>query len=102
MSETKPADIRAADAVAGMTQLTDFEEIGEVLRSRKFIQASSQLVRDTLMKDVLFLIDGEEHLARKRILTRLLDDDAVVGYRDRHLLPVIERCLAEEAATRRG
>ncbi len=102
MAKITPADTHAADAVAGMTQLTDFEEIGEVLRSRKFAQGSSQLVRDTLMKDVLFLIDGEEHLARKRILARLLDDGAVASYRDRHLLPVIERCLAEEAATHRS
>lgn len=89
-------------AVAGMIQLTDYEEINEVLKSRKFVQGSQALVRDTLMKDVLFMLDGEEHLARKRILTRLLDDDAVAAYRDRHLLPVVERCLAEEAAAHRG
>jgi cytochrome P450 len=64
-------------AVAGMIQLTDYEEISEVLKSRKFVQGSQALVRDTLMKDVLFMLDGEEHLARKRILTRLLDDGAV-------------------------
>ncbi len=97
-----PPSTATADAVAGMTRLTDFEEIGEVLRSRKFEQASSRLVRETLMKDVLFLIDGEEHLARKRILARMLDDNAVAGYRDRHLLPVLEQCLAEEAARHRG
>src|ERR1700750_3015014 len=90
------------DAVAGMIQLTDYEEIGEVLKSRKFLQGGHRIARQTLMKDIVFMIDGEDHLARRRILARLLDDNAVAGYRDRHLVPVVERTLAEMAASSRG
>ena len=102
MNEKTAADAMLAEAVAGMIELTDYDEIGEVLKSRKFLQGGHRIARQTLMKDVVFMIDGEEHLARRRILARLLDDDAVAGYRDRHLVPVVERCLAEEAATHRG
>lgn len=91
-----------AEAVAGMIQLSDYDEIGEVLKSRKFLQGGHRIARQTLLKDTTFMIDGEEHLGRRRILARLLDDDAVAGYRDRHLIPVVERCLAEEAAAHRG
>lgn len=102
MSNQTIIEAAHAEAVAGMIQLTDYEEISEVLKSRKFLQGGHRIARQTLMKDVTFMIDGEEHLARRRILARLLDDDAVAGYRDRHLVPVVERCLAEEAATHRG
>ncbi len=102
MNEKTAADAMLAEAVAGMIELTDYDEIGEVLKSRKFLQGGHRIARQTLMKDVVFMIDGEEHLARRRILARLLDDDAVAGYRDRHLVPVVERCLAEEAATHSG
>jgi cytochrome P450 len=95
-------EVDVPDAVAGMIQLTDYEEIGEVLKSRKFLQGGHRIARQTLMKDIVFMIDGEEHLARRRVLARLLDDDAVAGYRDRHLVPVVERTLAEMAATSRG
>ena len=102
MNQKAAADAMLAEAVAGMVQLTDFDEIGEVLRSRKFLQGGHRIARQSLLKDTTFMIDGEEHLARRRILARLLDDDAVAGYRDRHLVPVVERCLAEEAAVHRG
>ena len=90
------------EAVAGMIQLTDYDEIGEVLKSRKFLQGGHRIARQSMLKDTTFMIDGAEHLARRRILARLLDDNAVAGYRDRHLVPVVERCLAEEAAAHRG
>ena len=102
MSKQDTSTAALPEAVAGMIQLTDYDEIGEVLKSRKFLQGGHRIARQTLMKDVVFMIDGAEHLARRRILARLLDDDAVAGYRDRHLVPVVERCLAEEAAAHRG
>ncbi len=103
-SNTTPDAIAAAlpEAVAGMIQLTDYDEISEVLKSRKFLQGGHRIARQSMLKDTTFMIDGAEHLARRRILARLLDDDAVAGYRDRHLVPVVERCLAEEAALHRG
>jgi cytochrome P450 len=97
---TTEAEVPAA--VAGMIPLNDYEEIAEVLKSRKFLQGGHRIARQTLMNDIVFMIDGEEHLARRRILARLLDDNAVAGYRDRHLVPVVERCLTEMAATSRG
>ncbi|MBM3344978.1 MAG: cytochrome P450 [Betaproteobacteria bacterium] len=102
MSNQTIIEAAHAEAVADMVQLTDYDEIGEVLKSRKFLQGGHRIARQSLMKDVVFMIDGEEHLSRRRILARLLDDDAVAGYRDRHLVPVVERCLAEEGAAHRG
>jgi cytochrome P450 len=87
-----------APAVAGLAQLTDFGEIDEILRSRKFVQGAYEGSKDNLMRDTLTLLDGPRHLQRRRILGKLFSGDAMLGYREQHLMPVVERTLAELAA----
>lgn len=95
--------IDKSEAVAGMIQLRNYDEIGDVLKSRKFVQGAFAIARQTpLMSDVLIMQDGEGHLDRRRVIAKLLDDNAVAGYRDRNLVPVMQRRLAEEARLHRG
>lgn len=91
-----------APIVAGMAQLTSYDEINEVLTSRKFLQGGNTMSGQQLMRDVLPLLDGERHMKRKRLISRLFNDDSVESYRERHLFPVIEHSLAEIAALPRS
>ena len=90
-----------ADAVAGSILINSLEEITEILRSRQFKQegwATAGAKSAPLMHGVLISLDGEPHMARRRKLARLLDDNAVAAYRDRHLTPTLDHCIAELAA----
>jgi cytochrome P450 len=93
------------DAVAGTILINSLSEITEILRSRQFKQegwATEGAKSAPLMQGVLISLDGPEHMARRRKLAKLLDDNAVATYRDRHLKPVIDHCIAELAAMPRA
>ncbi|HSV80423.1 MAG TPA: cytochrome P450 [Ramlibacter sp.] len=81
--------------VAALPQLTDYDEIAEVLRSRKFVQGAYETSGSEFMGGTLSAIDGEQHLARRRVLAQLFSDEAVAVYKDSHVTPAIDLCLRE-------
>lgn len=89
-------------AVADYLQISDFDEVTEILRSRKFVQGSHYEARKTLMKNTLIVLDGKPHLRRRNLLNNLFSESAVAELRADHLVPVIDRCVAEIAAMPRG
>ena len=95
------ASFKETDAFAGSVLIEGLDEITEILRSKQFRMEgwSTEGARSApLMQGVIMSMDGEPHMARRRKLARLLDDNAVAAYRDRHLKPTLEHCLAELAA----
>jgi cytochrome P450 len=88
--------------VAGMTQLTDYDEIREVLGSRKFVQGAYVQMGDEFLRGCLTMLDGPEHFARRRVVGKLFQEHAMAAYREAHLFPVIERTLAEIAPSVEG
>lgn len=83
--------------VARLQQLTDHEEIAEVLRSRQFLQGAYETSGGDFMGGTLSAIDGEPHLARRRVLAQLFSDEAVAQYMASHVRPAIELSLGELA-----
>ncbi len=96
---------KETDAFAGSVLIESLDEVTEILRSRQFKMegwASPTAKSAPLMQGVLIAMDGEPHMARRRKLAKLLDDDAVATYRDRHLKPTLDHCIAELAAMPRA
>lgn len=91
-------DYSKVPALAGVTILEDYEEISEVLRSKKFVQSGYRVNKETLMKNVLITLDGEPHMKRRRALAKLFDDNKIAFLRDQYLVPVTRHSLAEVAA----
>ena len=60
-----------APTVSGMAQLTDYDEISEVLRSRKFLQGQYPVSGKQMMRDTVATLDGDAHLKRRRVLAQL-------------------------------
>jgi len=99
------ANFRETDAFAGTVLIESLDEVTEILRSRQFKMegwASPTARSAPLMQGVLISMDGEGHMARRRKLAKLLDDAAVATYRDRHLTPTLDHCIAELAAMPRA
>lgn len=82
-------------AVAGLAQISDHEEITEILHSQKFVQGSFQEIRKTLMAQTITVLDGKEHLRRKNILGQLFSDARLIEMSNLHLKPSIDTCLRE-------
>jgi cytochrome P450 len=101
MSELKvrssASDLQATP-VAHLTQISDYDEIVEIMRSRKFVQGSHYEARKTIMKDTLIVLEGKPHLRRRTILNQILNDDSIVELRQAHLVPAVDLCIAEVKA----
>ncbi|MFC7658687.1 cytochrome P450 [Pseudonocardia benzenivorans] len=84
--------------IATMTQISDFREIDEILRSKDFRQGSHTESRP-LFADSLLLLDGPDHRERRRLENPLFDRTALMSYDHEALNPVVEQmvrdCLAE-------
>ncbi|MBM3345212.1 MAG: cytochrome P450 [Betaproteobacteria bacterium] len=103
MNKASPqADYRESATIADMVQLVSYDEITEVLRSRKFVQGAYAISGKHMMRDTLTLLDGPPHMQRRRVLAHLFDDAAMAGVRERHLIPAVEQCMAEIAAQPRA
>lgn len=89
-----------APAIADAVQITDYGEIQEILRSRDFIQGAYARSGEALMADTVTTLDGPDHLQRRRIIGKLFSEEAMASYRQQHLVPVIDTCLAEVAEQR--
>ena len=82
--------------------MTGYDEIMEVLKARhSFVQgfpiAGADIVTGTMM-----VLDGQEHLARRRLLGSLMSDEAIASNRRDFLFPVIEQTLEQIATDHRG
>ena len=102
---TATATFKETDAFAGSVLIESLDEVTEILRSKQFRMegwASPSARSAPLMQGVLIAMDGEPHMARRRKLAKLLDDDAVATYRDRHLKPTLDHCITELAAMPRA
>lgn len=84
-----------ASAVAEIVQISNFDEISEILRSRKFVQGAFQESRKTIMADTVLVIDGKRHLLRRNVLSQIFNDNRVADMREQYLVPVVEHTLAE-------
>jgi cytochrome P450 len=87
-----------ATPVAHLLQISDYDEIVEIMRSRKFVQGSHYEARKTLMKDTLIVLEGKPHLRRRTILNQILNDESIVELRQAHLVPAVDLCIAEVKA----
>lgn len=86
-----------ADALAfthGMTPVTRFDEVREVLASSRFLQASKQ-ESEPFVGDTLLTLDGVPHRRRRRLLVDLVRVDALRAYETAVLAPTIDAVLGE-------
>lgn len=79
--------------VAGAMNLTDHDEIAEVLKSSAFAQAGLPKGVESFLKNSLFALHGQEHFERRRLESKLFGYEALRGYRETALQPSIRRCL---------
>lgn len=87
-----------APVVANLPKISDYDEIREILTSRNFVQGAYSISGRGIMDGTVSAIDGEEQLARRRVLARLFDDASVEDCRTRFLCPVVDECLHEIAS----
>jgi len=83
----------------GMTKLTSFDEIDEVLRSAAFEQGAHQ-ESGPFFHDSLLMIGGDEHFERRRLEAQLFGKEALRYYEGQALEPVISKCMEELDAQR--
>jgi cytochrome P450 len=79
--------------------IRSYAEIQEIMQSRDFIQGTSP-ERDLFFGQSLVMIDGKEHLERKKLFSTLFSRGAMVHYETQLLEPVISRVMAELSAHR--
>jgi cytochrome P450 len=82
-----------------MTVIDSYVEIDEILRSRDFRQGSHTESKP-FFGDTLLLLDGDAHLGRRRLESRLFRRDALDYYETHALVPVVEQMLAEARQNR--
>lgn len=81
--------------VADLQQLTDFAEINEVLRSRDFVQGAFDVSAPHFLENGLLILDGPEHLQRRRMEAHLFSKSAMAAYKVKHLEPMVDSALAD-------
>jgi cytochrome P450 len=86
--------------IASMTKLTSFEEVEEVLKSRKVSAGKFEEESLPFRGDSLIELDGAEHLARRRLEAPLFSGEALTRYEVEVLDPAVERCFADLEADR--
>ena len=102
MSTKQASDYTQSATIADMVQLDDYDEITEVLRSRKFAQGAYAISGQLMMRGTVTTLEGAQHMQRRRILAHMFDDAAMTGLRESHLIPAVEQCMAEIAAQPRA
>lgn len=96
-TRTEAADL-ATTTAADFTQISDYDEVAEVFRSRKFVQGSHVNARQSIMENTLIVLDGKPHLKRRNLLNQLFSENNVAELRARHLAPAVQQCMMEIAA----
>lgn len=92
--------LRGAAAMANVTEISDYEEIREVLRSPVFHQGAYVQSSSDFMHDCMTMLDGPRHFQRRRLVGQLFTEASLAAYRDEHLHPVIALTLAEITSQR--
>ena len=80
--------------IATMTQVADFREIDEILRSKDFRQGSHTESRP-MFADSLLLLDGPDHRERRRLENPLFDRAALMSYDHEALNPTVEAMVRD-------
>jgi hypothetical protein len=88
-----------AHSLDAFVRVTGYDECREVLRSPGFRQASKQ-ESAPLVGETVLTLDGDEHAARRRLLTPLFARAALRDNERDVLAPTVRRCLADLAAER--
>lgn len=88
-------DVTDSPLLTGVTDLTDYREITEVLRSKSFASVAFPLGHATMVPGSLGALDGEAHAERRRLTAKLFGGLAVAYYVERALLPTIDSALAD-------
>ncbi len=80
--------------IASMHQIESYEEVDEILKSADFVQGSH---RETgaLIAGSLVMVDGEEHMNRRRVLSGLMSRAALEHYELQALEPQIARVIED-------
>jgi cytochrome P450 len=63
--------------VSGLVQLTDYDEIQEVLKSPNFEQGAFDLCGEPLLKEAVNTLHGKEHFDRRRVEAHLFSQAAL-------------------------
>ena len=85
-------------SITNLTQLSDFDEINQVLLSQKFIQGGFPVSGKKFIAGVITLLDGKTHAQRRLVMSRMLNDNHVADMREAFLEPAIDQSLKEIAA----
>lgn len=81
--------------VATLQQLTDYEEINEVLRSRDFVQGAFEISTPHFLENSLLVIDGAPHLQRRRMEAHLFSKTAMASYKSDQLDPMVDATIED-------
>jgi cytochrome P450 len=86
-------------SITDLTQLSDFDEINQVLLSPKFVQGGFPESGKKFIAGVITLLDGKTHAQRRLVMSRMLNDNHVADMRETFLKPAIDQSLKEIAAS---
>jgi cytochrome P450 len=87
-----------APYVAELVQLTNYDEIVEVLRSPRFRQGAFTLSGPHMLHDSVSVLHGQAHFERRRAEAHLFSKAALARYAAEHLELTIDRTLANISA----
>jgi cytochrome P450 len=102
IEESRPvmiAGVAVPAYIADFQHVTTYAEILEVMRSPDFAQGGTP-ERRLFLGDTLVMVEGEEHLERKKRLSTLFSKEAMAYYEGKLLDPVIRETMAELASKR--
>lgn len=85
--------------VAQLQQLTEYDEIVEVLRSKDFIQGAFEVSGPPFLHNSLLILDGKEHFERRRIGAQLFSKHAISHYKTNELEPMVQEALQRARTT---
>jgi cytochrome P450 len=86
--------------VQEMAKLRSYREVEEALRSRDLVSGRFEHESLPFREKTVIELEGEEHLARRRLVSALFGKAALASYETEILDPAIRRCLAEAASRR--
>ncbi|MBM3347192.1 MAG: cytochrome P450 [Betaproteobacteria bacterium] len=88
------AEFVAPPYVANMQRVDSYADIDEILRSEDFMQGSHR-ESGVFFDGSLLLIEGEEHMRRRQLISSLVSRSAMQYYETGALAPVIEQVMKE-------
>ena len=92
---SKPSATLSIPYLDGVIQLSDYDEVVEVLRSPKFVQSAYDVSAPHFLERVLVMLDGQEHVDRRRVEAHLFSKTALEEYKRDHLAPMVDLTIAD-------